>query len=209
MRNLFLGLLIISSLYSCRWLSSSNTKAIEVVGPIPSSEKAALIWKKYHDSIPLNKYLKEGIQEQCRPRVFPSKTKKTKGVMILFHGYTACPQQYFEWAERLSANSWEVVIPLHPGHGYTKVDGQDNMKYLPDTENFKEAYGGFVRQMNQLIEAYPKDMLKATAGLSLGGAMATYALSKAPNLYDEAVIMTPAFEYSNWKARYVSRVCLV
>ena len=78
MRNLFLCLLIISSLYSCRWLSSSNTKAIEVVGPIPSSEKAALIWKEYHDSIPLDKYLKEGIQEQCRLEFFLLKQRRLK-----------------------------------------------------------------------------------------------------------------------------------
>ncbi len=206
MRNFLLLISIISSLRSCRWMNPSKTSAIEILGPIPSSENAALVWKKYHDNIPLDKYLKEGIQDQCRPRVFPSKTEKTKGVMLLLHGYSACPQQYFEWAERLSAESWEVVIPLHPGHGYTQLAGEDNTKYLPNTQNYKEVYGGFVDQMNELMEAYPKDIPKNVAGLSLGGAMATYALSEAPDLYDEAVIMTPAFEYSNWKARYVSRI---
>lgn len=206
MRKIILSLLFLSSLISCRWPYFSSQKSIDVTGPQPSSEKARVVWKKYHDSIPLDKYLNEGIQEQCRPRVFPSKTNKTKGVIILFHGYTACPQQYFEWAERLSQKSWEVIVPLHPGHGYTKTDGQDNMKYLPNTENFKKLYGGFVAQMNELMKAYPKDMPKNIAGLSLGGAMATYAMSEAPNLYKEAAIMTPAFEYSNWKARYVSRI---
>ena len=193
-------------LIGCRLSDFTGLTSSKSENGIPSSQKAQIVWKNYLDSIEVDKALDEGIQKQCEPRVFPSKTSETKGVIMLFHGYTACPQQFFEWAERLNNLSWEVVVPLHPGHGYKKLENGDNMKYLPDSTNFKKKYGDFVTSMNELMKAYPENLKKQVAGLSLGGAMAAQAISSDPNLYEQALILTPAFEYSNWKARYVSRI---
>ena len=100
---------------------------------------------------------------------------ETKGVILALHGYTACPQQYFEWANTMSEQGYEVLVPLHPGHGYVRVEDKEQIKYVPDVKNYNEKYGAFIKDMNAIIASYPKLMTKHIAGLSLGGAMVSYA----------------------------------
>jgi len=77
--------------------------------------------------------------------------KDPKVVVVLFHGYTACPQQFMNFdrtvdghtetvglASRLSKAGYEVLLPLLPGHGRVP---QKNPKWtatstdpLPETE---------------------------------------------------------------------------
>ena len=60
-----------------------------------------------------------GLQQDCVPRRFPSTAPNStyKGVAVLFHGFSACPQQYFQLAPRLAAEGYDVLLPLTPGHG--------------------------------------------------------------------------------------------
>lgn len=164
----------------------------------PSIERAHKLWKKmnarhYDESA--------NLQKDCIPRLFHSKTGTVKGVIVLFHGYTACPQQFFSWAEKLSNESIEVLLPLQPGHGYNMQNGKDVIDALPDNTNYQIVYSKYVENINEVMRAYPPNIEKYVGGISLGATIATDTLNHAPKLYDRAIIVTPSFDFSNLLAR--------
>jgi hypothetical protein len=74
--------------------------------PSPGSLDAA--WTDY-----LSKLDSSSIQPNCFPkRVSPPSGTATQGTVILIHGYTACPQQFFAWADELAGRGYEVLMPL-------------------------------------------------------------------------------------------------
>jgi len=98
------------------------------LGPV-----AAEMWKTYTDEVnaevDANGKVVQ-IQKGCQPIRVPASTPKTLGVVVLFHGYTACPQQFMNFersvdghtetaglASRLSKAGYDVLLPLLPGHG--------------------------------------------------------------------------------------------
>jgi alpha-beta hydrolase superfamily lysophospholipase len=44
-------------------------------------------------------------------------TKRSSGVVVLFHGFSACPQQYDVLGPLIAAEGFDVLLPLTPGHG--------------------------------------------------------------------------------------------
>ena len=140
------------------------------------------------------------IQAACEPKIFHSKTDKIKGVIVLFHGYTACPQQFFSWAEKLTEESFEVLLPLQPGHGYSMVNGKDVTSFLPEPSNYERVYDNYIENINQIMRAYPDHIEKYVGGISFGATIAADALNHAPNLYDKP-LSSPSFEFSNLLAR--------
>ena len=71
----------------------------------------------------------EGIQTDCLPKQWPADSSVTyKGTVMLLHGFTACPQQYFETQAYLTAQGYNVLAPLLPGHGL-------KFKWIPVYEN--------------------------------------------------------------------------
>lgn len=61
------------------------------------------------------------LQEGCAPLRIEG-TKPIKGVVVLFHGYSACPQQYDLLGPEIASRGFDVLLPLNPGHGYASVD---------------------------------------------------------------------------------------
>jgi lysophospholipase L1-like esterase/predicted esterase len=159
------------------------------------SDEARAQWDSYLASLPLDQ-----LQTSCRPMLVEPEGAY-KGSVLLFHGFTACPQQFTELAAQLSAKGYAVFMPLNPGHGrkFSK-DAQgkntDNLSDLPtgraNDSNSYLKYFDFVRQMNSVIRATSGEHI--VSGLSLGAAMATFATIQEPNLWDRQLIMSPLYE---------------
>ena len=66
----------------------------------------------------------------------------------------------------MSEQGYEVLVPLHPGHGYVRVEDKEQIKYVPDVKNYNEKYEDYKRYECYYC-FYPKLMTKHIAGLSL------------------------------------------
>jgi hypothetical protein len=64
---------------------------------------------------------KNNVQRGCKPQrraQLPyNSTSKPKGVVLIFHGYTACPDAMENIADALLKAGYYSWIPLNPGHG--------------------------------------------------------------------------------------------
>jgi pimeloyl-ACP methyl ester carboxylesterase len=145
-------------------------------------------WEAYLDSLAAF-----DLQEGCRPRlVEPPKDIEYRGTVVLLHGYTGCPQQYFELAELLSLQGWRSVLPLLPGHGRQYEDpAKESIDDLPVAGNWESAYDLLADQMNGLMEFAVGD--RVIGGLSVGGATSLYIHLRARDLYDRNIVFAPFF----------------
>lgn len=122
-----------------------------------------------------------------------------RGTVVLFHGYTACPQQYYPWAKRLIRQGYHVLIPLLPGQGRgpaptpSVVAGKRAMElaeyqgqYLPEGADGAERYVAFAAAVNHLAALLPGP--KYIIGFSAGGAIAHRAVLQAPGFYRRALL---------------------
>lgn len=94
---------------------------------------AKRLWDAYVAEATKGVRLQPGCAPLRIPAIDPSTRKalrRPKGVVVLFHGYTACPQQFMNFertvngrtetvglAAQLSRAGYEVLLPLLPGHG--------------------------------------------------------------------------------------------
>jgi pimeloyl-ACP methyl ester carboxylesterase len=152
---------------------------------------ASDIWQKMtdeatHDSAgnPLK------IQPGCEPtHLIPPAGVPVIGTAILIHGYTGCPQQYFELSELLTAGGLEVYLPLSPGHGRVlDSDGEEDLHGMPGRYDLKR-YKKFAHEINDLAAA--SDGVRILGGLSGGGSIATQAMNTAIVPYDRVILMSP------------------
>ena len=96
------------------------------------------------------------LQEGCAPtRVSPPQGVRAKGVVALFHGFTACPQQFVDVAADLAASGFEVLLPLLPGNGRVPrvVEGTkrvDDVSGLPGGKGGRVSRNCFTRSISSL-----------------------------------------------------------
>eukprot|EP01135_Chromosphaera_perkinsii_P004058 Nk52_evm6s267 gene=Nk52_evmTU6s267 len=137
-----------------------------------------------------NKFYKDFPTDDMQPgavsRYFPASSALEGDcvtVDILFHGFSASPQQYLEWADVLS-NSFNhnVLLPLWTGFGWkgdsSKNDGyfRDGVEGLPETKETVKSYVDEVMAVIDHDDAKNKRICAVNvAGLSGGGALALYA----------------------------------
>jgi esterase/lipase len=186
------SLSLIVSCESINNLPDQNTVNIQS-NSVLLTKTAIQGWKKHISDIEL-----EGgsIQKDCEP-FYKTAKGKLKGSVMLFHGYSGCPQQYKEIATELSNNGFNVFIPLLPGHGQERVI--KNGKYsdfsikLPDMENTYE-YEYFAKQMGSILK--DESGVKVVGGLSVGGVVAAKAMITNQDVYDRAILMAPFFDAS-------------
>ncbi len=146
-------------------------------------------WKTHLDDVKTSGDLQKG----CQP-FYKLAKGKTVGSVMLFHGFTACPQQYEEIAGLLSNNGYNVFVPLLPGHGKTpiRVQGKftDESTKLPDVKS-TDIYTNFSRTMGGLLKDEPGT--KVAGGLSVGGVIAAKAILENPDVYKRGFLMAPFF----------------
>jgi alpha-beta hydrolase superfamily lysophospholipase len=133
------------------------------------------------------------LQKGCEP-FYKLAKGKSKGSVMLFHGYSACPQQYEELSSLLSTKGFNVFVPLIPGHGREPkvVDGKfvDQSQNLPDVKN-TVIYENFSKNMGSLLK--DEQGTKIVGGLSVGGAIAAKAMITNPEIYSRGFLMAPFF----------------
>ena len=54
----------------------------------------------------------------CHTRLY-SHGKRVERSLVLFHGFTNCPQQFDVLGRKFHERGWNVLIPRYPRHGYT------------------------------------------------------------------------------------------
>ncbi|KAJ3413935.1 hypothetical protein HDV05_007303 [Chytridiales sp. JEL 0842] len=154
----------------------------------------------------------ERLQSPCLPqKLLPPSGTPLKGLVVLLHGYTACPDAMLPFAAHLNNLGYAVYLPLNPGHGLKCAEGDttcvggSNVVNLPTS---KEPYIDFAKFVVEMMQE-EKALLSASAGtnnqnlkvhvsgVSLGGAMTTLVSSMAPpGFFDSAVPVNPFYGIS-------------
>lgn len=198
MRTFCKLLLIGSTLFGCKTTKSDLSSA----DPILPAKSAKEIWMTYVKAETDG----QAIQVDCKPRFIPASSKvKRRGMFMFLHGFTACPQQYFEIGQLLSEKGYDVYLPLNPGHGREPFDGprgrKDNHEVLPSTDHKDEYRKGsdenirqrsFVTTMNAIARAEKDE--KILAGLSGGADYAVTAVESEPELWNRLLLYAPYFK---------------
>jgi carboxylesterase len=120
------------------------------------------------------------IAEFALPRLYHH-GKSTDDAVVLFHGFTNCPQQFVELAERFHARGCNVYVPRIPLHGYRDrlTRALANLTVAQLESATTDAYR-LTRGLGRRVSA---------VGLSLGGTMALYLAQTQP--IDLAVPVSP------------------
>lgn len=147
-------------------------------------EKTNLIWQEMR----LSHF--NDLQPGCEPvKLESNKNVKQRGLVILLHGFSACPQQYDELAPRLANAGYDVLVPLFPGHGVVPHQMSpriDNTEMLPRTIT---GWKAFRNDINRLASSY--EGKRSLTGLSMGTNIALSAYIKRPELYSNVVGVSP------------------
>jgi len=88
------------------------------------AEKRLQIWTESEAVLPL--------QEVCLTKLL-SHGQQTEQVILFFHGYTTCPQQFAELGQMFFEKGYNVLIPRMPYHGWINRL-TDELKYLTAEE---------------------------------------------------------------------------
>ncbi len=119
----------------------------------------------------------------CRSRVLSSGDRAARSI-VLFHGYTNCPQMFEQLGEQLAAAGFNVYIPLAPEHGEADRE-HSTLDHLTAEELI--AYG------NEAVDIATGLGDEVTVlGLSGGGAVAAY-LAQFRGDVDLVVPIAPFF----------------
>lgn len=139
------------------------------------------------------------IQPGCEPFVVPAQGQR-RGSLLLYHGYTACPQQYVDFAHLMAAQGYRVIVPLLPGHGHKYLNPHpltfnqwagDDIAAMPGA-NTIERYYAFTDTMSHLLAQETGERI--VGGLSLGGSLALHTVWKHPDLAQRAFALSPLLD---------------
>ncbi len=181
-----------NGIYSLVLLLAISTSAL--AGQTPKFEA---LWNRYSqqaNSVPL--------QDGCKPRwIKANPNVPFRGTIILHHGFTVCPQMYFEWGENyLSPNGYDVLLTVLPGHGRV-WEGDNNslndISALPTRENWYEIYSPTIKAFNELM--HESRGTRILGGFSVGGALAMAEMMDEPHLFDRVILFSPFFRLSEAK----------
>lgn len=156
------------------------------------SERAEQTWQELSAAAH-----QQPIQSACEPFRLPAQGRH-QGTVILLHGFTACPQQFWDISPKLAAAGFDVYVPLLPGHGRSyrqSADSKivDNLADMPSEKQI-DHYTRFADQLSGLVQ--DETGRKVMSGLSVGGGVAAAALVRHPGLYDRGLLITPLLDIS-------------
>lgn len=164
----------------------------------PLSQRAQNVWQSH-----LKQTGQQPLQTACQPFAVPAQGRY-QGSVVLFHGFTACPQQFWEVSRLIAAKGFHVFVPLLPGHGwqYQQSAGKvsDNVSAMPADQDYTR-YSQQATEMAGMLRG--EQGIKVVGGLSLGGVVAASAAIQAPDVFDRALLMTPLFDVVAAKKPYL------
>lgn len=122
-----LPIILIIVLFFLFYRSISTENLIPHPDPATSYEMAEQrlqAWNEEEAVLPL--------QEVCHSKVF-SHGRQTEQVILFFHGYTNCPEQFAELGQMFFEKGYNVFIPCTPHHGW-KDRLTEELKFLTAEE---------------------------------------------------------------------------
>jgi len=198
MRMLLLWLVFVMSL-SCKTTSSSMISSEESSSTRSLPEAAQNLWSSY-----VAEQQKDvTLQANCIPiHLKPPLDREEKGLFVMYHGFSGCPNQFVNIGKKLAAQGYHVLFPLLPGQGriplvFDPAKGlvEDDQRGMPEDT---VAYENLSKSINAIAAAYPG--FRIIAGLSGGGgqAMGTVVEGVNPetknNHWNRALLYVPFFK---------------
>src|SRR5208337_3108429 len=112
--------------------------------------------------------------------------QKTERAIVLVHGYTSCPAQFYELGKRFFNLGYNVIIPPLPHHGFVNRMSEDHANFTA------EEMVAYADENVDIARGLGNRVLMM--GLSCGGVITAWAAQERPGLY-EAEIIDPAFGF--------------
>ena len=117
---------------------------------------------------------------------FLTQGQKTERAIVLVHGYTSCPYQFFELGKQFYDIGYNVLIAPMPYHGladrmtdaHAQLTAEDLAAYADEVVDIAQGLGEKVTMM----------------GLSVGGVVTAWAAQNRSDI-ELAVLVSPAFGY--------------
>jgi hypothetical protein len=172
-------------------------------GAVDCGKNVKTAWEQYVCSVTAR--TAKAVDPACFPASY-SADAAVKGAVLLYHGYTACPDSLSVLAGKLASSGFHVYVPLNPGHGRIlgqRGTGADCVNGSPVDElpTNSEAYEAFVRSTTAAFRAEmarrglsPATHTIGVSGLSLGGALAATALEQDRGaLFNTGLMVNPFF----------------
>ncbi|KAI8905475.1 hypothetical protein EDD86DRAFT_257469 [Gorgonomyces haynaldii] len=159
------------------------------------------LWDKHACQIVQPKY-----QPNCAPIAMKPQNGTIKGAIVLYHGFSACPDAMKETAQLLADQGFLAFVPLLPGHGLALGYGCVNPKTClsrgtnpSELPTSKEPYVQFVdwslsmiQEQAQLVEK-SSEFFIGTLGLSLGGSMSFLAATRPNSPITRVLVANPFY----------------
>ena len=169
---------------------AETARIIDDPAPAPSAaSREAIFYERWQAYVDWEAELP--FQESCAPHIEePVDSVAYRGTAVLLHGFSACPQQYYDLAALLAQEGFRTIVPLLPGHGrpYPEFE-RDDSGALPGPYAWRRAYEAYADRINGIMEY--ADGERVIGGLSGGGAAALYLNDRARDLYDRNLVMAP------------------
>lgn len=194
---------------SCGHPTSQDASRPTQSAPRAITAESRNLWNSYVEGVDF-----AGLQPECYPRRYAAQGP-FRGLVVLFHGYSACPQQFWDIAPLLAAQGFEVYLPLLPGHGRKRITGQspgevrEDLSQLPNRAHWRR-YLDFGNQLSGLTKGVPGT--HTVGGLSVGGALATeVALSpETRGAWQRSLILAPMYvPYSDGRQVIVNALQII
>ena len=188
-------------------VESVNTEGRGINGVDSWPTEGFRLWTSYIDVVER----KAGkLQLGCKPRHYPPvKGTRARGIAVLLHGFTGCPQQFFDLAPYLASRGYHVLLPVLPGHGvipeildggrpkrHAKKHVLDRTVALPTPESVVSTANSFAEEINSIVEKFPGD--HAIMGIDVGATYAALVTGRNPELWDRQLLVNPLFDLPSW-----------
>jgi pimeloyl-ACP methyl ester carboxylesterase len=131
--------------------------------------------------------------------VSPPAGVPVRGKVIMIHGFTACPQQFFEWSEQLAEKGWVSYLLTMPGHGRSPLPGGgEDFESIPGYGD-DSGYADLARDVVKLAKS--DELPTVVVGVSVGGAIALDAVLQSPEDFEQALLLSPFFAVAHGLGR--------
>lgn len=147
-------------------------------------ERLSFTSAKERISLIQNKERVDGVKPNCFSRAYIHK-QPTERAVTMFHGVSACPEQFSKLGQYFYDRGYNVYIPRVPHHGrpdnleHSKVTTQGLVDFVNESTNITNALGGE----------------KGVIGLSGGGNLGTWAAEYRPEVL-RFLALSPFYEPS-------------
>ena len=126
-----------------------------------------------------------GFNTACRTRIM-THGRKAKRVIVFFHGYTSCPQQYQALGEAFYDLGYNVLAVPLPHHGLIDRMTEEQARLTA------EELAAYADEVIDIAQGLGEEV--TLAGLSGGGVVVGWAAQQRNDI-DLAVLISPAFGF--------------